>query len=218
MPKPHWQQRSFRRHQHLARVGETPECLFRIETGWACRYHSLRSGRRQISALFLPGETCEPQWALGEPCTGSIIALTDVRAAAIPIEIGETKAAQAALRQAMIPELLNLLARQARWIVLLGRKSALEQVSSLFLELLDRSAGASHTKGGPVIEMPLTQIEIGDITGLTPVHINRVMMQLRELGIIEIERRLLRIRDVERLRALSLGVALSRSLGSRSAA
>lgn len=201
-----WEKRTFRRNQHLVRNGQQPSCLFRVESGWACRYHQLKSGRRQISALFLPGEYCEPQWIWGGSCNGSIIALTEVKAVAVPLDGSELPVRKrASVRAATMPQILGLLSRQAEWIVSLGRKSALQRVSGLFLELSERIA-AQRLGAADLFEMPLTQNDIADVTGLTPVHINRIVMRLRAREIIDLQRRRLRILDPDMLRMVSQGL------------
>ena len=70
----------FRMHQFLARENGKPEALFYLQEGWACRYRLLSDGRRQITALYLPGDYCDPQWVLGGVSSQPVVAITNVRA------------------------------------------------------------------------------------------------------------------------------------------
>ncbi|WP_370306340.1 cyclic nucleotide-binding domain-containing protein, partial [Sphingobium abikonense] len=58
----------FRPHQFLARENERPEALYEILEGWACRHRLLSDGRRQITALYLPGDHCDAIWPLSDVC------------------------------------------------------------------------------------------------------------------------------------------------------
>ena len=58
----------FRPHQFLTREHDRPEALYDILEGWACRHRLLPDGRRQITALYLPGDLCDPMWSLTPTC------------------------------------------------------------------------------------------------------------------------------------------------------
>ena len=187
----------FRPHQFLAREDEQPDAIFRIDEGWACRYRLLPDGRRQITGLYLPGDICEPHWALGKRPTQPVVALTNVRATGLswtpqgvlPVES----------QQACWKSLAEVIERQTNWLVTLGRKTALERLAHLLLELFERmrAAGLSY---GQQCAMPLTQMEIADMTGLTPVHVNRTLQAMRQRGLVELQSKWLRIPDLTALR------------------
>jgi len=201
--------RHFRRHQHLARERDAPRAIFCIEEGCACRYRMLSGGRRQITGLFLPGEYCEPQWLLGGKSRGAIVALTALRVRELPLPGragqggGEDPAGPAAseLRR-MLAAMVQLLDRQDEWIVALGRKSASERICAMLCDIDDRLR-ASGRFGDGGIALPLTQADMADVAGLTPVHVNRVLRDLKGQGLIALDGRRLRVLAPDRLRELA---------------
>jgi CRP-like cAMP-binding protein len=80
----------------------------------------------------------------------------------------------------------------------IGRTPARARVASLFCEIYMRLRRLGATQGGP-IPLPLTQEEIGDATGLTAVHVNRMMRALAEDGVIERNGGHLKVLNEERL-------------------
>lgn len=83
-------------------------------------------------------------------------------------------------------------------IVSLGRRDARGRIAYLLCELLWRHAAVGLTDG-EAFRLPLTQAELGDTLGLTPVHVNRILKEFRDAGFITIERRVLTLLDVEGL-------------------
>jgi len=146
----------FRMHQFLARENGKPEALFYIQEGWACRYRLLSDGRRQITALYLPGDYCDPQWVLGGVSSQPVVAITNVRALRLPCRIPSR--ADFDGQHAFWKALAGMIERQTNWLVSLGRMTALERIAHLLLELFDRmrQAGLAY---GQQCAMPLTQID-----------------------------------------------------------
>ncbi|MGJ0238528.1 Crp/Fnr family transcriptional regulator [Novosphingobium fluoreni] len=175
MPKSvtHTQDRQFRRYEHIARAGDRRDCIYRVVHGWACRYEILYDGRRQIAALYLPGEYCEPHWLLSGRAERPVMALT--RLNAIPILLSDIHRLRDEGVKDVLGAMVKTLERQTRLIVCLGRKNAIERIEELFADLRNR-LGSDDER----IEIPLTQREIADIVGLTPVHVNRVLHRLAE--------------------------------------
>lgn len=199
--------RLFKRHQHLARAGEAPEAIYRLEEGWACRYQSLGSGRRQITALFLPGEYCEPQWLLEARAASPVLALTSLRAERLSLADFATTAPHAKDNtRKMLSATLGVLNRQAEWIATLGRKTAIERVCALLSEIFERLRSNGRTVGNRC-QVPLTQADVADIVGLTPVHVNRVLRQLRTTGLVEWNARHLSLPNPAMLASIGAGRA-----------
>ena len=84
------------------------------------------------------------------------------------------------------------------WLVNVGRRDALQAVGHLFCELYVRMRNVGLA-AGETMELPLTQEEIGDALGLTPVHVNRVLQRLRADGLIALKRGALEILDMAAL-------------------
>lgn len=193
-----------RAHQSLAREGELQHHVHLISEGWACRYKLLPDGRRQITALFLPGDYCELGWTCDAAASQHVVALTNVRTVRLPCRDLRQKAVNdPEVHDFLLHDVRVSADMQTEWIVNLGRKSALEKLSHLFCELYYRLKAAKLTCGDQCA-MPLTQLDLADITGLTPVHVNRTLQEMRTLGLIELRSRWLRIPDIKRLRQVAL--------------
>lgn len=163
-----WTRCSFRRHQTLAPAGAAPEALFLLSSGWACNVVVLRDGRRQITDFYLPGDLCDPQWALAGGIAGaSVVALTSVSGFKAPLPLmarligGSGKAARS-----FLDAILQRMERQNDRIVSLGRKSATERIGSLLQELYSRCTGHSDPGAQRPCDFPLTQADLADATGL----------------------------------------------------
>jgi CRP-like cAMP-binding protein len=184
--------------------GDLPRDLNLVLDGWACRYKTLEDGRRQIIALILPGDTCDPHTLPLREVDHSLGALTAVTLAEISREslltLGETSPR---VGQALVWTMLVAMAVQREWTVSLGQRTALERLGHLLCEVYLRLRAVGLTDGNSC-EMPLTQVDLGDATGLSNVHVNRVLQELRNSGLIALKGRILTIPDLERLQEISL--------------
>ncbi|WP_159873584.1 Crp/Fnr family transcriptional regulator [Novosphingobium sp. 9U] len=140
-------------------AGEAQDRVYRLDEGWACRYMLLPDGRRQITALYLPGDFCEPQWVLAGRAELPIVALTDVIATEIPLGSigGDSDEGVSELTEA----LMTNFNRQSDWIVSLGRRSASGRIAALFAEIYNRLQRNGRVRQPCTI--PLTQQDIADV-------------------------------------------------------
>jgi len=134
--------------------------------------------------------------------TESIVALTPVKAWRKPIVRLSEADPNAADTRELLGAIPRIIERQSAWITALGRKTAIERISSLLVEFMDRMkhTGRAQAERFP---MPLTQSEIGDVVGLTPIHVNRVIKDLKTRGIIEARSRFVTVLDQNELRAIA---------------
>ena len=126
--------------------------------------------------------------------------LGDVRAVVRPVRAGGLPAHRIArgLRLAALVEAAT--ARQ--WLASVGRRSCEERLAHLLCELLVRLAAAGRaTDGG--FELPLTQVDLADATGMTTVHVNRSLRSLRKRKLIDGKGRRIEVLDVAALRELA---------------
>lgn len=158
----------------LAEGAPVPNPLL-ILSGWAARTRFLTDGRRQIMSLILPGDligNCRHNRPLS---VSTVVALGPLTVCAAPPSsfpaLGEAYFISHALDEAY------LLAQITR----LGRLSAEERLVDLMLELCDRLALCGLVSDGG-FAWPLTQTALADALGLTPVHVNRTLQQLRHRG------------------------------------
>ncbi|WP_232491805.1 Crp/Fnr family transcriptional regulator [Novosphingobium kaempferiae] len=202
--------RELRKHDHLARKNDIQENILRIEEGWASRYYVLPDGRRAITSVFLPGDYCEPQWLLSGKADLPIVALTRIKARLIPLAHIHGRCEHGV--KELLGSMLTMHRRQTDAIVSLGRKSALERVVALLGELFMRLDAAGQVVGDRCT-IPLTQQEIADMLGLTPVHVNRVLRDLRNRRIVRLTNRTLRLLNPE---AFGLSLSASSNAGTHS--
>ena len=184
--------------------GVEPGAVRLILEGWACRYKSLPDGRRQTLAFFIPGDLCDPNVYVLKKMDHSIGAITHLKYA----EIGRAQMDAITRRypricQAIYWNDLVTASIQREWILNMGQRNAHEHLAHLIAELFHRLRAVGLTKGDSC-QFPLTQNDIADATGLTTVHVNRVMLDLRREGLIELDHRELRIPDLARLERAGL--------------
>ncbi|WP_419898934.1 Crp/Fnr family transcriptional regulator [Roseomonas sp. USHLN139] len=159
-----------------------------LVSGWAARVRMLADGRRQIVAFLLPGDLIgRPPPCLPAPCAA--LALTRVLLAdAQPLfaasrfpQAPPTSGLARALRAAELQE--EVLLRDQ--VVRLGRQTAYERLASLLLELRQRLEAAGLAEPNR-FALPLTQEVLADALGLSIVHINRTVQQMRRDRLIEL--------------------------------
>lgn len=191
--------RNYGPRHDLIREGDRPGPVFVVLDGWACRYKILPSGTRQITSFMLAGDSCDLHIGILNEMDHSIQTVTTASIATIQktameeIIAGSPRIARALYAAQLIDE-----ATLRAWIVSMGRRSSIERVAHLMCELYLRlqNVGMGDLEQ---VELPISQLLFADALGMTPVHINRVLRRLRELGIMEINRRSLRILDPLRL-------------------
>lgn len=188
----------------LVSEGDRPRYVHLVLDGWACRYKTLPDGKRQIVSIFVPGDFCDVNIYILKTMDHSIGAISRLKVAMItPDEMHALTADRPRIAQALWWHELVDLAIQREWTVNVGQRSAYERLGHLLVELYLRLKTVGRaTDGG--CDFPLTQNDLADATGLTAVHVNRTLQELRRDGLIELERKQLRILDLERLKDVSM--------------
>ena len=181
--------------------GSVPRSVFLLKEGMAIRYRALPDGGRQIMTFLIPGDLCDMHVFLLKAMDHSIGTITPVRIARISREsmmdlFSHRPRISAALWWSSLQEEAMLRER----IVSLGRRDARGRVAYLLCELLWRHT-AVGLADGETFHLPLTQTELADTLGLTPVHVNRVLKEFRAAGLITMERKVLSLLDVEGLQS-----------------
>jgi CRP-like cAMP-binding protein len=193
------QERSHRRGTAIRREHDRTQELFIIRSGWMYSYVLLDDGSRQILRLHLPGDMVGTSSVAFVEASDSLVALTDVKLcpfdkAALRALFKEHPRLGALLFAIAQAERVSLTDRLAS----LGRTSAKSRVAALLLDTLDRLRVMKRDIGS-TFHFPLTQEEIGDATGLTAVHVNRMMRALVEDGHISRYNSHVTLVDEERL-------------------
>ena len=183
----------------VIREGENPRFIHLMIDGWACRYKTLPDGRRQIVAFFVPGDFCDLNVYVLKAMDHSIGAITRLSVADIDREeMDQLTADYPRVTQALWWEALVNAAIQREWTLNIGQRTAYERIGHLLIELYLRLKTVGLTHNG-TCDFPLTQNDLADATGLTAVHVNRTLQEIRRDGLLELERRRLTIPDLQRL-------------------
>ena len=196
--------RSLKTRADLAIDDAPPKHALFIMSGWACRYRMLEDGRRQLLSLLLPGDLCEVNATVLRHADHTIASLSAVTYVEVPNDaLMRLSADRPRVSQALWWHMLVQMAVQREWTVNIGQRSAIERIGHLFCEVLTRLRTTGATTG-PSFEFPMTQIDLGEATGLTPVHVNRVLQQMRSAGLVELRGRMLTLLDVAALRNMAM--------------
>lgn len=184
----------------LLSIGSTGKTIFNLLDGWVALYTLLEDGRRQIVQFALPGAVIGVLPSRRAQSTFGALTLTKVLVSAIP---ASTLASLSRDEPEIAMRLARSLARDCslafEHLTSVGRRSARERVAHLLLELFTRYRAQWPGNRIEELVIPLTQEQIGDATGLTFVHVNRVLSTLRKERIVEFHYRRLRILDPDRL-------------------
>jgi CRP-like cAMP-binding protein len=195
---------SFATGTQVHREGDATVRPWVVASGWACRLRTMPDGRRQIISFFLPGDAIGVMDIPHPAAQCTIVAITDLDL------LGATKlvellrngdAAMPNIVEAFGKEPIRRRAQQLDHILRLGRMTALERTAHLLLELNDRMAVAGLARGDR-FPLPLTQSQLGEALGLSLVHVNRTMQQLRRDGLIELKSGWTSILNRERMELL----------------
>lgn len=183
----------------LIREGDRPGPVFVMLEGWACRYKILPNGARQILAYLMPGDSCDLHVGLLAEMDHSIQTITPALVATIErIEMDEIMDRRPGVAKAMYLGQLIDEGTMRAWITSMGRRASIERVAHLMCELYLRARNIGLTLEPP-LALPLSQLMLADSLGMTPVHLNRVMKELRASGAMTLQRGSLVIEDPDRL-------------------
>jgi CRP-like cAMP-binding protein len=184
---------------YLLREGEPPEQCALLLSGFAYRHKVTGEGERQILAVHMPGEFLDLQNSFLEVADHNVQALTRVDVAMVPVPaLRRLAESHPLVARAMWIDTLIESAIFREWIVNVGRRDAITRLSHLLCEFALRLEAAGLAKDYRY-ELPMTQEQLADATGLTAVHVNRVLKELGRLGLIARDKRAVEIVDWDRL-------------------
>ncbi len=185
--------------QTIIRAGERLYTSTMLVEGIMCRYIDDRDGHRQLVAVHVPGDFVDLHAYPLKTLDHDLSTLTAVRIAIVPhAELDAINAERPELTRKLWFSTLLDAAMHRAWLFRLGRLDAVSRVAHFFCETNLRmiSAGLSD---GHRFRFDITQLDLGEICGLTSVHVNRVLRQLREDGLCTFRSGLVEIQDMPRL-------------------
>jgi CRP-like cAMP-binding protein len=185
--------------QDLIREGDKPGPIFVMIEGWGCRYKILPNGLRQITAFLMPGDACDLHLSMLNAMDHSIQTLTQARVAMVSrAEMDRLMDGNRGISKAMYVSQLIDEATLRAWIVSMGRRTSIERVAHLMCELYARARWIGLAQEAEFI-LPASQVVLADALGMTAVHINRVLKELRIKGAMALRRGSLHILDPQKL-------------------
>lgn len=187
----------------LIREGDAPDGVIVVMEGIACRQKHRANGSRQITAFLVPGDTCDLDVGLLTRMDHTVTTLSICRVVRLSGDVvtrllEEHPAIAKALRTSTLVDEATL----REWLVNVGCRSAIERIAHLLCELLVRLQIVGFASEDSY-ELPVTQLDLADTVGLSNVHVNRSLQELRRQGVIELKGRSLRILDHQRLRTIA---------------
>lgn len=185
---------------HIVRDGERPDHVCLLLTGFAHRYKLTGEGGRQIISIHMASEFVDLQNGLLAVADHSVQTLTEAEIALIPRRaVEELMLGDPAVGRALWIDTLIDASIFREWVVNVGRRDSRSRVAHLLCEFSLRMAAAGLASNHRY-ELPMTQEQLADAVGLTSVHVNRVLKQLGEDGLISRDRRSILIEDWKRMR------------------
>lgn len=195
--------RDFPQDKVIVRRGhELTESLLLLD-GWIARTKDLAHGGRQISELQFAGDFTDLHGFTLKRLDHNVATITRCRVAILPHD---------RLRQMFdrFPHLMRVYwlmtnvdaSIHREWTVSLGQRSAISRTAHLFCEIRERLNVVGLVEGD-ALELPLTQQELGECLGLTSVHINRTLQEMRRRELITLEARKLTVLDLKALRTVA---------------
>lgn len=184
---------------YLTREGMVPSHCALILEGFAYRQKNTIDGGRQILAFHVAGDFIDLEGALLAVADHNVQMLTRCRMAEIAVgDIQRLIESHPRVARALWIDTLIDGSIYREWLLNIGRRPARQRLAHLYCELAKRLklAGLGDEHG---YRMPMTQEQLADATGLTPVHVNRSLRGLEDDGLIARDRRFVTIPDWDRL-------------------
>ena len=186
--------------QDIVRIGDRPSRCCLILSGFACTYKVTAEGKRQIVSFSLPGDIPDLQSLHLKVLDTSIATISTCRVGFITHEaLRDICDRYPRITAAFWREALIDAAIFREWVTNVGRREAYTRMAHVLCELLVRLRAVGLAEDH-VCDLPITQGEFADALGVSNVHVNRVLQQMRADGLIETKGTQLKIPDWDRLK------------------
>ena len=188
---------------NIYRAGEPSEGVAVVCDGWAVRFLQLPTGRRQILSVVMPGDLISAGAAFARELAFSVQAVTSLRYCIFPFSDMRARLHD---DPALLDSWMALAAAEHRdadrRLVDLGQRAALERIASLIFQIMLRVEERGELAGGEFV-FPMSQQQMADCTGLTPVHTCRVLSALRKSGVCDVGHGAIKILDRAELQRIA---------------
>jgi CRP/FNR family transcriptional regulator len=187
--------------------GDSSDCLYCIVSGWAGLHQDMPDGRRHISRFLLPGSLFGVN-PTGARYSHGATTITTASICAIP---GARMDALRQLYPALNERFIWMLEQEAQMatdsLTFIAQGSSFERVARILWNLAERICAPDAVLPDRALKAPLTQRLIADATGLTAIHVNRVIRRLREQGLVTLHDGILIVEDPTRLAEIATATA-----------
>jgi CRP-like cAMP-binding protein len=188
---------------HLVREGDVPDRCCLLVEGYACRYKMNARGGRQIVSFHMAGDLLDLQHLMIPRADHSIMTIAASKIAWFGRdEVRGLINSHPAINEALWKDALIDASIHREWVLNVGRRSAKVRIAHMLCEFAARQQAAGLANGDH-IELPMSQEHIADATGLTAIHVNRMMFALAADGVIVRNKRHIEITDWKRMRRLA---------------
>jgi len=195
--------REFDPSKYMVREGESPGPCAVLISGYAVRHKISAEGDRQIVSIHVPGEPLDFQHLFLDEADHNVQTLTRSEVALVPREaIRKLAEARPAVMHALLVSILVEASIFREWVLNVGQRDARARVAHLLCEFAIR-LDAQGLAGSNGYELPMTQEQLGDATGLTAVHVNRMLKALETEGLVKRKGRYVTFPDWKGLRDIS---------------
>jgi CRP/FNR family transcriptional regulator len=187
----------------IYRQGEISDHIFNVISGWIDLHQDMADGRRQISQFLFSGAVfgLKPK---GVSFSHGATAITTASICAVPTaRVDDLRRHSPAFNEHFIwmLERENHLAVEA--LTITGQGASLERVARILWRLASRLSASTAVPAGTPIRVPLTQRLLAEATGLSTIHVNRVVRRLREQRVVNLRDGVMVVEDPRRLAALA---------------
>lgn len=183
----------------IAREGDRPSRCCLVVDGFLFRAKMTEDGKRQILSLHVPGDIPDLQSLHLHVSDHDLVSLNAATVGFIPHEaLHLITRERPRIAAALWRETLIDAAMFRDWIVNVGRRPAPKRMAHLLAEIARRLHTVGLMKDDQAF-LPLTQVHLADALGLTSVHVNRVLQELRKSGVVDLKDRVLRFSDAAAL-------------------
>jgi CRP-like cAMP-binding protein len=183
----------------IVREGDRPSQCCLLVQGFLCRYKNLADGKRQIMAFYVPGDIPDLLSLHIDVMDHSLATIVPSKVAFIPHDaLGRLIDQNSRIAKALWRDTLIDASTFREWVVNVGSRDAYSRIAHLICEMFMKLKAVGLSNGNS-FEFPITQAEIGDATGLSTVHVNRSIQELRKNGLIILEKSRCTIPDLSRL-------------------
>jgi CRP-like cAMP-binding protein len=194
-----WMERRFERNQVMVHSGEELQHSMLLMSGFALRCKFAADGARQIIEINLSGDFIDLHGFILQRLEHEIIAAGRCEIATVPhAELKRITEEFPRLSRVLWFQTLIDAAIHREWMLVLGKKRSRSRVAQFFCEMQTRMqiAGLPSKEG---YSLPFSQQDLADITGMTPVHLNRCLRELRDANLITYRNGRVELHDLEGL-------------------